>query len=631
MSTNNKWEALSMRDRAFLIREAVRNGITDIGSIRDTWEHRFDGNSSQPTEDEYIAYKADSVKQAALNKARNRTKLTAPILGWKTVTKEELEFSQDELANINTEISEAQSRLEKNPNDYSAKNSLEYYRSIQKEAEKRYKQDSVAYATNTKIPRLGANCIYTVSGDYGRPVAGNETFRAMCQNLGFAKIPFEQTQPGDLVQFEGGGGVPRHALMANTHYNKDTKQMRYNGSSGGTSENSIRINRRYKVTDLDAVQSYRFVGNHADSLKWKNEYKAKYPPKPVSDSVSSNPVFDSIPGMLNTPIHNLGTNKLSITASDIREYSGHKFSGEDDVNPIIDFSKKAVEKAKNTWGNLKKFVTEAFTPDDSDRTFHTIKESDVTRGAGYLYDPDFYKYNTVFKDSTNNKLYFYPDDISNIDILEIPRAYEPISKDEVRKLLPKRDYVGGRNNLETRNKAATLIPGLLDSIQAISGRHKIPAGLMHHRIGKEGYYDANAWEYNYGLYTDEMPGYWENIANKEVDGFGLLGLDDAGTLLQNGDIKLTKHVSWKPKVHRNEKNREVISVWTPTLWDALEIKAGDIKYRQEEMKKRGYRGKDLETWTNAAYNLGMYHKDLEKKEWIRKNYTVPDYSNLFKK
>lgn len=45
MSNNNKWEALSMKDRAFLIRQAVKNGITDIDSIRDTWEHRFDGNS----------------------------------------------------------------------------------------------------------------------------------------------------------------------------------------------------------------------------------------------------------------------------------------------------------------------------------------------------------------------------------------------------------------------------------------------------------------------------------------------------------------------------------------------------------------------------------------------------------
>lgn len=47
MSAHNKWQALSMKDRAFLIREAVRNGITDIDSIRDTWEHRFDGKSDQ--------------------------------------------------------------------------------------------------------------------------------------------------------------------------------------------------------------------------------------------------------------------------------------------------------------------------------------------------------------------------------------------------------------------------------------------------------------------------------------------------------------------------------------------------------------------------------------------------------
>lgn len=43
MSQNNKWGALSMKDRAFLIREAVRKGVTDIGIIKDTWEHRFDG------------------------------------------------------------------------------------------------------------------------------------------------------------------------------------------------------------------------------------------------------------------------------------------------------------------------------------------------------------------------------------------------------------------------------------------------------------------------------------------------------------------------------------------------------------------------------------------------------------
>lgn len=47
MNNNNKWGALSMKDRAFLIRQAVKNGITDIGSIKEAWEHRFDGEENQ--------------------------------------------------------------------------------------------------------------------------------------------------------------------------------------------------------------------------------------------------------------------------------------------------------------------------------------------------------------------------------------------------------------------------------------------------------------------------------------------------------------------------------------------------------------------------------------------------------
>lgn len=56
MSNKNKWEALSMKDRAFLIREAVRNGITDINSIRDTWEHRFSGEEDPQLVDRIKEY-----------------------------------------------------------------------------------------------------------------------------------------------------------------------------------------------------------------------------------------------------------------------------------------------------------------------------------------------------------------------------------------------------------------------------------------------------------------------------------------------------------------------------------------------------------------------------------------------
>ena len=36
---NNRWRALSMKDRAFLIREGIRNGITDLNEVRDLYNN----------------------------------------------------------------------------------------------------------------------------------------------------------------------------------------------------------------------------------------------------------------------------------------------------------------------------------------------------------------------------------------------------------------------------------------------------------------------------------------------------------------------------------------------------------------------------------------------------------------
>ena len=49
MSNKNNWGALSMKDRAFLIRQAVKNGITDVGEVKNIYQesHKFDGESNQ--------------------------------------------------------------------------------------------------------------------------------------------------------------------------------------------------------------------------------------------------------------------------------------------------------------------------------------------------------------------------------------------------------------------------------------------------------------------------------------------------------------------------------------------------------------------------------------------------------
>ena len=58
------------------------------------------------------------------------------------------------------------------------------------------------------------------------------------------------------------------------------------------------------------------------------------------------------------------------------------------------------------------------------------------------------------------------------------------------------------------------------------------------------------------------------------------------------------------------------------------------------MLNGSYGNVDLNTWLNAAYNLGENHKDLKDSEWINKKYTIipwyktgnkiNNYINLFK-
>lgn len=62
---NDKWEALSLRDRAFLIRESVKNGVTNLNEIRDLYHqnHQFSGVEGNAEEDPGILKDAwDTVK-----------------------------------------------------------------------------------------------------------------------------------------------------------------------------------------------------------------------------------------------------------------------------------------------------------------------------------------------------------------------------------------------------------------------------------------------------------------------------------------------------------------------------------------------------------------------------------------
>lgn len=588
--SKNKWQALSMKDRAFLIREAVRNGITDINSIRDTWEHRFDGTKDNiPTEDEYITQRTGERIQQAQDKAYNRTDTIIPVFGEKTEADkkrqaEELKSAQG-LYNLYKTYKQKMDRGEMLAVDFG----FGYLdkQGIQKAlSEADAKLMHATYMHNAD-KLIGPGCVATSMDNYDKDCISNKEFAKNPGKYGFKKIDNRDIKPGDILQF-----ARNHMLMANTSStNSDGSltnplNMRYSGSNG---YDAVRKGSRYPAKWED-IEAYRFVGDKADSLQWKKEYRERY---------------------------------------------GHQFSGKKDhPEHGVQYELKKESIYTSDLNNpFKKFSTAEDAPPTlpkQDLHFEWLRPVDdaIAQGSGFLYDPLFYKKNKILRDKIYNTFYSLDDPDSDINI---PEEYEILDREQVRKLLPKRDYIGGKTPKETRDKVASLIPGLVDSLQSISSRHKINPELLHHRISKEGYYDKKASKYNYEIYKDEMPEYWNNVANQEVNGFSELGLDDAGELLEKGLIKVTRPISYETIDATNEKGRNVTSVITPNLWDALEIKAGDIKYRQEEMRKRGVPAEDLDTWTNAAYNLGLYHEDLNNEAWIRKNYTLPSYKNLFKK
>lgn len=182
------------------------------------------------TKEEYIANKAKDIAQKALEKARNRTTLTFPIVGY-TIQEDPKEI---QLRDAKMRFDQLEDSIKQGKNlpldswDRLATYGDNYYK---------LKQDKQTnHWQHTRTPKYGFNCIWTVTSDYNRPVSGNYTFKERHKDKGFKRIPVDSILPGDIVQF----GLT-HAMMANTPYTKNINDMRYNGSNGS----QIRIDSKY--------------------------------------------------------------------------------------------------------------------------------------------------------------------------------------------------------------------------------------------------------------------------------------------------------------------------------------------------------------------------------------------------
>lgn len=120
-----------------------------------------------------------------------------------------------------------------------------------------------------------ANCIATATSNNpnkGHFVTGNQTFAANPSKYGFKKVTKDEAKPGSLVQIVD--RIPVHAMILNS---KNGDNMTFNYSPGDYPD--YKINAKYPMWDNTRYDYYNFVGNEADSARWKKEYQERYSQK----------------------------------------------------------------------------------------------------------------------------------------------------------------------------------------------------------------------------------------------------------------------------------------------------------------------------------------------------------------
>ena len=262
---NDRWSALSMSDRADLIKLYVNNGITSLDIIKKDYNSFGDGgdtegddnnDSTTPerklTLEEFLQAKADSTRLAAHAKSLSRDEGVEIIYPLSESRKEANQQLVDQYYDLNPEFVGPilLRRLSIKP---------------------AYNQAMKELNNNCEY---GLNCIGTATDNYpedSREVS-NESFRGNYEEKGFYIVPFEEKLPGDIVQ-QGGHSVIFDSYKRDPHPTLpqafgDAYPV-YNYSNGGIGTEVYRKQKRYPFTEPVV---YRYKGTPSLIQQWTEEY-----------------------------------------------------------------------------------------------------------------------------------------------------------------------------------------------------------------------------------------------------------------------------------------------------------------------------------------------------------------------
>lgn len=285
-TTKDRWSALSMQQRADLIKLYTYNGITNIKDIRKHYNSFATGgpteeilnlNTNEPliTREEYLNRQRQNIITQSIENSNSRIQPAVPYI-------EKYKDQNDWEFQINDRRQSLLNLIDEATKFNWGKEHIDTYESDLKDLEdeynRGYKQESIP----------GATCIYTATDNYGKKyrVAGNKSFRSSPKKYGFEEVNLNDIKEGDIIQDFSVNGTPTHALTFIGYDNNG--EALFNYSSGDYTEKAIKKNKNYPFyseygdplflnnednSDLRTyAAAYRFIGTQEDNDLWNSEY-----------------------------------------------------------------------------------------------------------------------------------------------------------------------------------------------------------------------------------------------------------------------------------------------------------------------------------------------------------------------
>jgi hypothetical protein len=172
----------------------------------------------------------------------------------------------------------------------------------------------------------------------------------------------------------------------------------------------------------------------------------------------------------------------------------------------------------------------------------------------------------------------------------------------------KRDYIGGNSN-EARNKFWNQDAVLNHAVDSIANRYNIPSNALRYRLNHEGFVDnvikrRNMSKSNNDLFLEDNIGY-NLLHSKKYNGALHFGLDDVGSMIQNGKVKLINE-NWGSGEFTNEKGRTTNAAIGDSVSDNIGITAATLKYFADTIRQKypNLSNYDVYRYANAYYNRG---------------------------